>query len=547
MDGSPHIAELRELIARGDATLILGAGIAKAIAPAAPTWTEAIERAQLIAAQHAPADLGMEQPRSQTPVPVGPTRRMVALADQAAKGLGPRNGHLWREFLINTFGALRPSEWTTIDAIGSLGLRMATTNYDTLIERSLGLKSVTPTGLLANADRRRRAQEVIHLHGIFSDPESVVWTRKDYRRLSARRLGIYLQQSISANGLIFIGCGGTLDDPNLIAWRKFLTELSEHGIHAFRLYCDQEDQTESSGYRSICYGQNYSDLPTFLYKMATGSRRRKPLPPLTDFENVLRDYLVTIVPSKSDRFSRSTRNVKMNSFANKFGASLELYFLRYILNDRFADHQIGHESLFEAFLTFQDMFGSVGMTEFFSRSVKAFFDGVLIAVGTNYLSEEEFENAIFEKFFHGADGIDVDDLPDLRMQAFSERASTEFRKSFFDQWRGQFNFRDAEDQGAEYQGAVSCDEQWVRFHDVIDDGGFDSIFVRKSDLQKWRHYRFEGRPVGSDDILVPEYEFEEFARIHGYAVSDRIEECLEAVMKLVKIDGGPWEGHPLHV
>jgi hypothetical protein len=186
------------------------------------------------------------------------------LAESAGTLLGPRTSLPWQEFLQETFGQLTPTNPEFMSLIADLGLRMATTNYDTLIEESIGQRPVTTLHEWMKSVGDAKSKAIFHIHGIYTEPEYVVWSRSDYKNLLTDKLRQYFQNRLAEGGLIFIGCGGTLDDPNFEEWRRFLSALKPLGIPAYRLYCDRDKYSNSDCYIPVRYGSRYSDLEKYL-------------------------------------------------------------------------------------------------------------------------------------------------------------------------------------------------------------------------------------------------------------------------------------------
>lgn len=193
-------------------------------------------------------------------------------ADIAASYLRSSSNKGWQKFLRSQFHNLKIENDVIIRQIAFLDLRIATTNYDTVVEEILGLEPTLVTDLKALDRLETYSRYVFHLHGIYSKPETVLWSSTDYSRRLEDVIGLHIQNRIAERGLIMIGCGGTLDDPNFAQWRSFLSRVRNDGI-VFRLYCDEEQHSFSSDYISIRYGRNFSDLGKFLTGVAGANGR----------------------------------------------------------------------------------------------------------------------------------------------------------------------------------------------------------------------------------------------------------------------------------
>lgn len=119
----------------------------------------------------------------------GDTQDLLAVASQLERRLVGRQFDDW---LLETVGSLQPLYPRLIQAISRLGIPVATTNYDTLITDITHRQAVTwwdslPIDNWLNG----RDDRILHLHGVFSRPNTVVLGlahTKFYRRTSAHSL-----------------------------------------------------------------------------------------------------------------------------------------------------------------------------------------------------------------------------------------------------------------------------------------------------------------------------------------------------------------------
>ncbi|MGC9973270.1 MAG: SIR2 family protein, partial [Bryobacteraceae bacterium] len=131
----------------------------------------------------------------------------------------------WLDSAFATF-PIRPGRAAALDALRNLqqaGVLLVTTNYDSLLAEATGLQPVTwqeHDEFLKVVSRQRPG--ILHLHGYWKRPSSVVLGRTSYDRIVADRdfqdifKSLWLEWS-----WIYVGCGDGLDDPNLgrlLAW-----------------------------------------------------------------------------------------------------------------------------------------------------------------------------------------------------------------------------------------------------------------------------------------------------------------------------------------
>lgn len=152
---------------------------------------------------------------------------LLEIAQVVSSALGAPHGGEFRRWLQHSVGALKLRDREVLDAIHGLGVPIATTNYDDLLTRDRELAAVPWTnGPAALEVIRGDRQGVIHLHGYYEDPSSVVLGVNSYQHLLSSQGAQALQQTIVVcKTLVFIGCGGGLVDPNfrtLLEWSNDL-------------------------------------------------------------------------------------------------------------------------------------------------------------------------------------------------------------------------------------------------------------------------------------------------------------------------------------
>jgi hypothetical protein len=182
-----------------------------------------------------------------------------------------RSRYLWLE---DSIGQLKVTDTRLIRAIQGLGSLITTLNYDDLVEQvtewtTIELHRHTE---VTRCIRERRKEVVIHLHGFWKNPESIVLDRISYEKIKSDceardRIRTFARDYT----MLFIGCGNTFSDPNfqtLLSWAKDV--LSEAKFQHYIL-CRQEDEPEllstlpTDGFlTSLVYGNGYEELSPFL-------------------------------------------------------------------------------------------------------------------------------------------------------------------------------------------------------------------------------------------------------------------------------------------
>jgi hypothetical protein len=197
---------------------------------------------------------------------------LLCAAENIAERLGAPDGPEYAVWLEESVGTLRVVDRTLLEELIALDVPILTTNYDGLIEEMTGLRAVTWR------DKRRaesvatgRSDGVLHMHGHWEQPESVVLGVRSYGAILA---DVHAQNMLRAirtmRTLVFVGFGDGLRDPNfggLLRWAGDV--FAESAITHFRLCLrgdyDQDRTNQPDGRISLVpYGTMHNDLPVFL-------------------------------------------------------------------------------------------------------------------------------------------------------------------------------------------------------------------------------------------------------------------------------------------
>lgn len=209
---------------------------------------------------------------------------LIVAAEKATDGLGGRRSPGYRQWLADAVGALRATDTAVLDAIVALadeGALVATTNYDDLLAAGLGWDVVTwrdPTRLQRVLRGRERA--VVHLHGHWKDPESVVFGASSYADvLRDAAAATFLKTTVYARTLLFVGFGAGLDDPNFSGLRRWMrAELSLSDYKHYRLVREPDIATvrhdPDERIQIVSYGPGYDDLAPFVAALRSGVAAR---------------------------------------------------------------------------------------------------------------------------------------------------------------------------------------------------------------------------------------------------------------------------------
>lgn len=224
----------------------------------------------------------------------GDVNTLLGVAEDITQYLGaPDNGE-WGRWLENTVGSLKATEAgkEVLAAIAGLGVPIATTNYDGLLESATGDPPVTweETGAVVKFLNREQAG-VLHLHGSWKKPGSVVLGIRDYQRVLGAGTAQHVQRVLpTVHSLLYIGCGAGLSDPNFGKLREWIGEtlrtahhrhfrLAREGpeLEAVRKEHDRDERTFA-----LAYGSAFEHLAPFLRELASAAAppAGSPPPPL---------------------------------------------------------------------------------------------------------------------------------------------------------------------------------------------------------------------------------------------------------------------------
>jgi tetratricopeptide (TPR) repeat protein len=281
--GDVLLDDLREQLSKGHVLVIVGAGVSAAVSGRSPaaSWTGLLRdgcgRAAQVARGPLPAGWA-EMTRKQ--IDSGDLDWMLGAAEEITRRLGGRKGGEYRRWLSDSLGNLPLTDRFVIEALAGLGMPLATTNYDGLIEQVTGWPSITwRDGARVQEVLRGDKQAVMHLHGYWEDPESVVLGIRSYEDVLGDAAAQSLQRAVmSLRSVLFVGFGAGLADPNFGALLNWVAgTFPDSKYRHFRLCTDgelDEVRAQHPGEERVAvlgYGARHSDLLPFLRSLgATG-------------------------------------------------------------------------------------------------------------------------------------------------------------------------------------------------------------------------------------------------------------------------------------
>ncbi|MEW6073952.1 MAG: SUMF1/EgtB/PvdO family nonheme iron enzyme [Planctomycetota bacterium] len=316
--------DLKARIAAGRVVVIAGAGVARAATPQAPGWVELLESG---VRRCVDLDSGRKLPsgwakRQGMALKDGDLDELLGVAEQVTLKLGGPGGGEYARWLDDEFRNLHHEDRSWTDALLALAVPILTTNYDDLLENSDRRTAVTwrePARLQEILQRRLAA--IGHLHGHYSQPQSVVLGIRSYDEILAHEpTQALLHAAAALNSLLLIGFGAGLRDPNFRALRQWIARnFSGSKFRHYRLVREVETTVAQAEHEAgeriqvLPYGQDYTALPDFLKRLcpprgaprrtaAALPRRRDPLPLYLHQVRVDHDRLV---PFFQDRLTNA--------------------------------------------------------------------------------------------------------------------------------------------------------------------------------------------------------------------------------------------------
>lgn len=191
----------------------------------------------------------------------------------------------YEAFMKSTIGSVHPVNNDFIEALRKIwrvGDLLATTNYDLSLEEAIDAKTATystPTEILSiiRGDLENR---VIHLHGAYDSLhglDDIVADDPQYKAILANSGAQFIQNLISTHPIIIVGCGGTVEDPNLSGFMSFVVDkLGANDVPYFYLMKNGDKAPELPvNAIPVYYGDEYSELPIFLSQMSMVRLRRR--------------------------------------------------------------------------------------------------------------------------------------------------------------------------------------------------------------------------------------------------------------------------------
>lgn len=242
MSDESLLAELKQQIASGNLVIIAGTGVSRPACDnqhvdgfAVATWPGLLQHGVVRCVERGVCD-AEEASLLNLQIASKKTSFMVSAATEVSQRLkeNPRSTGDYRHWLNDTIGELKPSSPAILHALDKIPALLATLNYDTLLEQATGRTAYTwqQDNQVGKVLRGELPRAVLHLHGVYDEPDSVVLGFDSYSRVKdAKHTQAILRYFTMGKTLLFVGCGATIEDPNfhqLLIWAREALAESAH-------------------------------------------------------------------------------------------------------------------------------------------------------------------------------------------------------------------------------------------------------------------------------------------------------------------------------
>lgn len=280
--------DLRKKLQARQVVVVVGAGVSIAATSNAPvaSWRGLLESGIARCVELGRVD-GEWAASQRATLGLNDASSWLQVADAVTLSLGGLHHGEFGDWLNDTIGELAPTAagLGLIRALVELEAPITTTNYDGLLEAGSGFDAATWLDGARSQDILRGDEPgIVHLHGYYKDPKSVVLGHSSYEGLLQNPSAQALLRAVGAlRSLVLIGFGAGLEDPNFSAFRQYMAEaFSQSHYRHFRLVLESEaselrqQHDVDERIELLAYGTKHSDLEPFLRDLA-GSMQRRPI------------------------------------------------------------------------------------------------------------------------------------------------------------------------------------------------------------------------------------------------------------------------------
>jgi formylglycine-generating enzyme required for sulfatase activity len=275
--------DLKDQLAAGRVVVIAGAGLSMQASgnAACASWLGLLRNGAQQASTVNPEFLRKHLQIVEQEIDMGDMENLLSAAQKIARALGAPTGGEYRRWLRKSVGALPLVARDGLEALRDLKVPIATTNYDGLLEEVTGRPPVTWRERAGVQHVLRGDPGILHMHGHWSEPESVVLGVRSYEQVVGDEHSQSVLRALQLhNCLLFVGCGAGLEDPNFVQFRAWLSRvMGETEYRSFRLAPDtevgalQDLHAQDERVFVLGYGATHADLTGYLRGLQPPSPR----------------------------------------------------------------------------------------------------------------------------------------------------------------------------------------------------------------------------------------------------------------------------------
>lgn len=276
----------------GSVSIVVGTGVSvgamggPSVKPTV-TWAGLIRDGLKAAAEHTRKSdrwVARELEKLEEAFDDGDLEDVLAVASGVERRLGYPTAGAWSAWLRKSFEAWQLADARVPKALVALGAgRLFTTNYDDVLRlASDSSLEAVPYTIRHKVARivRGEAEGIVHLHGHWDSPASVVLGRSSYADVVTNTHAQAMQEALaSTQTLLFVGFGGGLEDPNfgpLLEWMKTFREDEHEHFRVAR--ADEVDAVRKAHHPDqritvLSYGDTHADLPVYLEALVRDAGR----------------------------------------------------------------------------------------------------------------------------------------------------------------------------------------------------------------------------------------------------------------------------------
>ena len=278
--------EFLQAVKHGRICYLFGAGMSRSLCPSSMGWLQWLESGvALLGGTSCRHDLHDRLVQAAGGESASDLVRLAGDVILCVKDEGLYDGWMARSFSQQAVRDLELAR--TLAKIPLAHDLVATTNYDRLLEDATGLGTLTASspGDIFKMIDKGSSEAVIHLHGAYAPEEGIddiVAGPEQYESLVRDEGAQFVQRLLGSRTVVFVGCGATMDDPNIAQLIRFMEHWLDIKVpYYFLLRHGETPPALPENVRPIVYGDNYGDLRPFLDDLVslklTEVRKRSPL------------------------------------------------------------------------------------------------------------------------------------------------------------------------------------------------------------------------------------------------------------------------------